>query len=176
VTAGTPRQVRLDLTELRTFRHRLSGRVRVYFGEDIVADGTVHLDDATERFEFVRQVVGSLLLRFPDEAHPTAQTLDQQLMQLTANAEADAADGSDTEGVPEERFAVDDAGCMTVQLFLNDEPTGAPVILTNFSARITEDVLVDDGAEQRRQYVIELIARGRRSVVTVAADVFADLG
>src|SRR5690348_677674 len=41
-----------------------------------------------------------------------------------------------------------------------------PVQLTNFDARISEDVIVDDGAGTSREFVIEATVNGRRGPVT----------
>jgi hypothetical protein len=51
-----------------------------------------------------------------------------------------------------------------------------PVTLTNFQARITGDVVEDDGAEQRRSFEIEAELHGRRSVFEIAAEQFAGMG
>jgi hypothetical protein len=47
--------------------------------------------------------------------------------------------------------------------------------LTNFSARITADVLADDGVEKRREYEIEANLRGRTIKCRIPANQFASL-
>lgn len=176
MSTGTPRQVRLDISELRKFRHRLSGRVQVVYGEQVVSDETVKLDDIASRHDFLQRAIGTLLLTFPDDPFPTLGTLDHQLINLVARAEQDAEDAADIDDLTEERFAVDAEGRITVQLFLRDQPVGAPVVLTNFAANIISDTQVDDGAEVRRVYEIEVVIRGHRSVISVPAEHYPDLG
>ncbi len=50
-----------------------------------------------------------------------------------------------------------------------------PVLLANFTARITGDVVEDDGAEERRRFEIEAELNGRRSVFTVPAEQFSGM-
>ena len=51
-----------------------------------------------------------------------------------------------------------------------------PTRLTNFVARITGDVVEDDGAVQRRFFEIEAELNGRRSIFVVPAEQFSGMG
>jgi hypothetical protein len=59
-----------------------------------------------------------------------------------------------------------------------DKPTQngtIPTPLTNFVARITGDVVEDDGAEERRSFAIESELNGRRLVFTIPSDQFSGM-
>lgn len=55
-----------------------------------------------------------------------------------------------------------------------DGPVSTP--LTNFTARISGDVIEDDGAQKTRSFEIESQLNGRRLVFDVLADSFAGMG
>lgn len=62
--------------------------------------------------------------------------------------------------------------------FVYDKPVGngtVPVELSNFTARITNDVIEDDGLEQRRLYEVEVKLGGRRATARVVPDRFASM-
>jgi len=59
-----------------------------------------------------------------------------------------------------------------------DKPTRegtVPIPLANFRARITGDIVEDDGAEERRSFEIEAELNGRRSVFIIPAERYAGM-
>jgi hypothetical protein len=60
-----------------------------------------------------------------------------------------------------------------------DKPTQngpVPTPLTNFTARITGDVVEDDGAGETRSFEVEADLNGRRQVFSISAESFAGMG
>lgn len=50
-----------------------------------------------------------------------------------------------------------------------------PMLLTNFAATITSDIVEDDGAQERRSFEIEAHINGRRAVFTIPAERFSTM-
>jgi hypothetical protein len=47
--------------------------------------------------------------------------------------------------------------------------------LTNFPARIAEDITLDDGASIRQEFTVEAIVRGKRKRLSVSSQQFASM-
>jgi hypothetical protein len=169
------RELLLDVSEWRRFRHRITARVRVRLGDEWVADHTLHTDDDQERAGFWSNLLSQLLLRLPDNTFPNAVALDTRLLQLAADAEVEAATVGDALNGLEERFLVDDEGQIAVETFLNNEAVGDRIVLANFAARIVTDVVHDDGAQKQRFFEIEAVVPGVRSTFSVPAKEFSGL-
>lgn len=74
------------------------------------------------------------------------------------------------EGSPAHEYLMSEAGTFR-QIARDGETVLVP--LANFSARIREEVVVDDGAESRRAFRLEAALAGRTVTFDVAADQFA---
>ncbi len=169
----------LDLGGYRRLRGSVIGTVRATSETGIVFADGVNLSSAKSRRHFIKELRGRLNGQFPAE-----HDFEEQLLRLLEQAEAALADDPAPEAAAaaedEERIESYAARAGRYEQIRVRETSGDPVEaripLSNFLARVVEDVLVDDGAEAQRHFSIEGSLGGRPlPLVRISASEFSTL-